>query len=763
MNEQNTENCAGNRVGQTHFLSQTERELGFKYYGRHSFWNGLGISFLAPSVVNLLALNFGAGNVEVGYITSAFHFAGLLLLFVPQLLQGKRMSDIFFGAWFARGVVCYLYVIVLFMDDRPAVILIMAIYTLFACFRIVAIPVTAPIQRSLVRPSEEGGMVVRLHTRMSISQLISQVISFLLLSIAMFNGSLGLVILIMIGATANTVASLVIRKIPSRELVEVRKGRNVFKLLTETLRHSVRGRVMVIQWMSLITTILFGFGVAFLRNSVGMPSNMVFLYTIAVAVAAIAASNFLRPFADTIGSKPLLIIANAILLVAALAWAIVAPTAPWVVYYGMAFGTFFFQRIRMMLISRLIVKTLPERDKISYTSMLNFAAGIVAFLVGMIGGVIADFSVAAVAQNTPVLGITHLPHAYSITYLVAAVFCGIGMILTLRLKDSGSLTLRETAAVFLSTKNMRAFIDINQLGMSDDPQKRETTLLSLEQNYTPVATTELRNRLRTPLTWERERILRSLFAYPREEALDDIISEARDPHSYNRVDAIFTLGAYPQERSRQALLEFTREPDPTIVATALKSLGRIGVDDMTDTIVTMLQDPGLPPRAELDLIRALTLMDVTGSYLRRMFTLAHPSRGRRFEQMAFITMTLELDLDPLLSPYYASENVEPGRGFRELLDDGREVHDLWIAHREMVTRFGQGEFDWIWNWCVTMASDPSGTAMPPSDGSGTGRTVNDPFRSIRKAFLTGKPVILDRHNCLAAVYFSYHLLKREIS
>jgi len=194
------------KLEQTNFLSQSEREIGLENFQKHSFWNGLGINFLNAPIVSLLAITFGASNIELGYISSVFHFAGIVLIFLPRLLNGVAIKTAFFFGWLFRGLICFLYAVLFFLDGQAAVTTILVLYTLFAVFRMIGAPMVEPIQRSLVSGSEAGSIVVKIHQRLTVSEIISRIISFLLLSIQYFSGLTGLVLLTWIGSINNTIS-----------------------------------------------------------------------------------------------------------------------------------------------------------------------------------------------------------------------------------------------------------------------------------------------------------------------------------------------------------------------------------------------------------------------------------------------------------------------------------------------------------------------------------------------------------------------------
>jgi hypothetical protein len=722
---------------QTEFLSQEEREEGLKNYQHHSFWNGLGINFLNTPIISLLAITFGATNLQLGYISSVFHFAGIILIFLPRLLDGVKIKSVLFLGWLIRGLVCVLYGALFFLEGQTAVAWIMLLYTLFAVSRIVGVPMAQPIQKSLVRKAEEGSIVIKLHLRLTISQIISQVISFVLMSIRFFGGLAGLVLLTFIGAVNNTIASLYLRKIPSRERVRYRKGKNVFALLADTLRSPVRGRIFVVRLINLGAGILLTFGVAFLRRSIGMPSNMVFVHTLVGAVAAMLGTRVLRPFVDSIGSKSLMVISSLFLAVLATVWAVLPTDLPWAVYYAIGFFIAFLLRLRLLLMSRLLIKTMPSKDRISYTAMLNFMSAIVGIALGLAGGGLADISE---IYALPV------PHIYTFTYFLAALFCLAGGLVALRIHDPGSLSIKETAAVFLSVKTIRAYLDIYQLDVTDSQKRRESSMLSLEQSDTPIATEQMQMRLKSPLPWEKERILRSLAAYPREELLDDIIREAQDPFSYNRRDAIYTLGSYSSRGSAKALRSFTDDESAEVAAAALRSLARIGRRTDLGKLYKILEDPAILGRAEIDALRALSLMDEEGQFIRNMFSLVPHEKGRRFQQLAFILCARSLELTPPLSDYYVLENREGLAGFEELISEARLVPAFLQQADALESHYKEDRLAEIWQWC-------SANLTPLSTENG--------YRHLRAAIIESPPSEYSRTNTIAVTYFTYQLLKLD--
>ncbi|GAB6088568.1 hypothetical protein JCM12856_01610 [Spirochaeta dissipatitropha] len=328
----------------------------------------------------------------------------------------------------------------------------MLIYTVFAMMRSVGIPMHHPLQKELVQPFEEGSFVSRFSFRLSISQLASQIFSFVFLSLQIFAGSTGLILIPIIGAGCNTAAAYYVSKIPSRERVEYHPGRNVLQIFRETMAHPERRQVLLLHWLGMSSLIVFTFGIAFLRREVGMPTNMTFLYSISTAGAAILASFFLRPFVDRVGSRPLLAIAYASISLGAVVWILIPTNLAWPLYYLLGSFSYFFLRLEILLVSRLIIRNLPGDSRISFTSMMHFSSAVIALAIGLLAGQLAETGL-ALGQLSQIL-----PHQYSLTFIFGFILALVGLYTAYKLKDSGSLGIRQTASIFKSIRSIREFL-----------------------------------------------------------------------------------------------------------------------------------------------------------------------------------------------------------------------------------------------------------------------------------------------------------------
>lgn len=737
-------------AGRTAVLSAAERERGFAAFLRHITWNGLGVFLLNNTVVSLMAIHFGASNLELGYINAAFHVTGIVSLLVPRLFRGRRIASVFAWAWMTRGFVALLYGVLLLLSGPVARLTIILIFTGFCLARAVGVAVAHAVQRDVMRDRDLGGSMVRVNLRLGYAQFGTQLLSFGLLSLALFEGLPGLITIAYIGVVMNTVSSLYLLKIPGRAIVEETQGERTTSAVLRIFRHRNELVPILVHCLGMGLYVLFAFQVVFLRRVLGVPDSMAILFTLAGAVAGILANFGLKPFADSLGEKPLLVIVNAALAACALGWALVPATLPTPLYYALGFCTFFFLRSLLTLKATALVKAIPERNRVVYTATANVTLGVVALIVGVVGGVLADL-VFHISWTTG--------HQYTLTFLFAAIVAVVAAVLSTRLPRGRSLTLREAADIVFSVRNLRAFLDANQLDFTVDPAVRESILLSLERSTTTLATRRLRERLRGPSVAERERVLRILFRTPRPALLEDILSEAGDPAGYTRRDAIFALGAYHHEGAEAALRSIVVSGEPVEeTAIALKSLARHGCADILPLVRRYLagEPESLPPRSELDLAVAESILDPRGEQLEHLFHDAFARHSSRFAVTRLVIALDRIGLRPSVQEYLRAEVRSPGRGFSELFEDASEF-EVILRQREFLDELVRREdFLPFWEWIHDALSGFSSAAGGGTAGGTIPEWAGRLARSVRA--VVAPPVAAMRPGTLCALYVLYHTL-----
>jgi len=720
----------------THYLSKDERERGRQHFLRWSGLNGMGFSFLGDTVVTLMAMHFGATNLQLGYLSSVIHFSGMALLVFPWLLSGANLVHVLYYSWLFRGLVCICYGVLFWMTGQPAILTIMIIYTAFCVARIFGTVVSSPMHRMLSSAATLGELVVMMSNYFQVSRLISLLISTIILSMPGLGGLIGYQVLIAIGVLTNTASALELRQIPCRETIEYRQGDNIFRTLSKAMKDREQALTLFLKWHVLGVMITLSFTLPFLRKFVHLAPNVIFIYTILGTVATIATGYALRPFTDRIGSRPVLMIASFLLALVSLLWCVIPASLHWSLFFLLGFITTSLQTAISLLVSRLEVRAIPEENKIGYVSMTNFFSALISLGSGLFVGFLADLG-----EQVAIPGL----NAFGLAYFCAVILAMHVAILSFFLKDAGSLSVRDVAQLLFSTRNLKTFLEIYELGLTDDINTRKSLVLSLSKSDAAFAVDEMRHILRNPLSAEKEEVLKSLFTYPKHVLLHDLLREAADESSYHRPIALFALGAYPGKRTERLLLSLLDHSQPTIRSNASKSLARVGNTSALPKIAQMLSDPFQAIGDRMNYLIAVSIMDKQGAYLAQLFDFAAPQDGTpSYSQTMFSLTAKMLQMEPLLSTIYQEENIADLAGLKFFFEDARTVRPFLEDGEMLFKAYQQQRYQEILAWCQTTLAN---------------NMVQPPLSFLQQAILTRNTHNICRDYAIALLYFTYQLLK----
>ncbi|MBI9102854.1 MAG: HEAT repeat domain-containing protein [Spirochaetales bacterium] len=718
----------------TQFLTTEEKARGVKHHYLHQNFNGAGFNFLGDTPVYLLAIHYGATNTQLGYISSTIFITGMLLSVIPRLFSGKNMVKLQFWAWLFRGLVCLGYSALFFIEGQSAVVLILTIYTLFCSFRVIGVVVYQPLMKMLTTNRNRGTVLSKSTVSFHMILSISRVVSFVVTSIKQLAGPVGIIMLQWVGILFNTLSAFQMRKIPCRQNIEYTPGRNVFNILSEALKNREFRYCMLLNWTNTSLMVVFGFIIPFLRREVGINTNLIFLYTLAVGLASVSAGLYSQGFADRIGSRPIILGSSLLLSLCTLLWLLTPADIGIAFYFIFGFLTTFSLFINMVMTNRLVVRSMPENDTVGYSTMLNFFSGIIAFLIGIGAGILADFS-------NKVGDI--LPNGYSLPFFLAFLLTLLTFFLTWKIKDAGSLSPRKAASIMFSLTNLATYQRIGQLRKTIDPTEKKALILRLGNDKTIMAEEEIKSFLHNPLAIEKEEAILSLYSNPRPRLLPDLLKEASDPGSYHRVRAVFALGAYPDRKNEELLTKLLNDPNPSIRSNAAKSLGRIGACSSLET-VRNLAEKETEILEHLNYIIALKHMDTEGVYLKELFNEKVTARGKSYTQSHYSLHARLLGFTPSLSEIFHSRNMAQGQGLQDFLDEARDDEGFLASHSELMGWFKGAEYGRIWERCRNILSKKKHSA----------------YYENMKESLRGFPLSKAGYDeTLAAVYFTYQLIK----
>lgn len=720
----------------TRFLSSEEKAIGVKHHYHHQQFNGAGFNFLGDTPVYLLAIQFGATNTQLGYISSTIYITGILLSVIPRIFSGHNMVKLYFWGWILRGIICLGYSALFFMHGKSAVYLIMGIYTMFCVCRTVGVVVYSPIIKMITTNINRGEILSTSSIHFQWPLSISRFISFLVTSVRQLSGTTGILVLQWLGVILNTLAAFQLRKIPCRQNIEYTPGRGVFRILLEAVKYREFRYCLFLSWTNTSLLIIFGFIIPFLRKDAGLSQNLIFIYTLTAGIASITGGLYSQGFADRIGSRPILLGSTLLLSLCTMLWIVTPVDSGIIFYFIFGFLTTFALYVNMIMINRLVVRALPENDAVSYSTMLNFFVGFISFLVGLCAGTLADL---------PNISGLNLPNSYSLTFMMAMLFCGLTLVFTYKTKDDGSLSTREAASIMFSITNLASFQRISQLRKTENPVEKRALLLNLGNDNTIMAEEELRNYLHNPLSVDKEEALLSLFSNPRPRLLPQILAEADDRDSYQRVQAIFALGAYPGEESEKLLISLLDDPEPSIRSNAAKSLGRIGSNSCLEKVRQNARvSTGIWDH--LNYTIALKHMDKEGRFLKDLFSVEISERNISMIQAHYSLNAKLQDFLPSLAYIFQSRNLSQGQGLQDFLDEARDDEGFLESHMDFMRWFEKGKFEKIWNRCRNLLSEKMPSAY---------------FDNMKNSIMEFPSEEAGYDDTLAVVYFTYQLIKTD--
>ena len=721
----------------TIYLSRSERRIGGRLFLRFSALNGLGISFLGDAAVTLLAIYFGAGNMELGIISAMIHVSGIFLLIVPRIFKGRNVVTVGFWAWMIRGLVGLPYGLLLFMEGRGAVALVMILYAVFCIARTMGVSMVTTIQKRLMVSRTQSDVVFRNAMSFQGTQMVSRFISFLILSLNTLAELTSLLLLPLLGIISNTAAALTLRRVPNRTRVDHQAGENLFVIFARSMARPERRRVLLLRWISLAQNIMLAMAIPFLRRSVGLDAAQIFLYTIAISMGAFLSSILLRSIAARAGSRPLMFYAAIPGVMFFLAWTTIPEQYSLAVYSIMGFFTMFALNATNLAANRLLISITPDDAAVGFNSMETFITSILALILGFGAGFLADLSY----ELSSVLPINQ----YGLVFLPAAVGSVFQVLIALRINETGSMGLLEAAKVIFNADNLRAWQTVNSLETTADPVRRKTLINTVGHSRAPVASSEIGKILAEPLSGMKGELIDAMFFTTRPKLAEFLRGEARDAASFHREKAIFALGAYPGRETEEVLKAVMEEEDTRMRAAAAKSLGRIGVKDRLEE-VQVLWENEWRLRERLDYMIALFHMDPERRYIDRLFSPDVAASGERSQRTLFTLLSRQFGMSPPLGAIYREEAVSSGSGVEMILEEARDTRFLLQHEGMLVNLWQEGDYRRIWDLCHRALAD----ADPPS-------TVAPVTRAL-KGFT---PESADAANSLAALYFTYQLLTAE--
>ncbi|MDY0303847.1 MAG: MFS transporter [Sphaerochaeta sp.] len=737
-------------MAKTRYLSEAEKREGRKHLYRQEMYNGIAYSWIGDTIVYLMAIYFSASNIALGYISAAAYITGVVLPFVPRIFHGKNHIKVQSTVWAFRGLVCLLYLGLFFLTGQAAVFLLLLVYTLFNLFRMVGVALHDSTVRTVSSSSNRGRVVAGMNTAYQGSSVVARVFTAVVLSIQRFAGLAGLLVLQIAGVVANLLAAREMSKIPSRTNILYKKGRNVWVIFHEAMGDSTMRRRLILRWLSLSVSVVFALTTPFLRVEVGLSNAMVVTYSVILSLAVMVASYISKQFSDRLGSRPLVIFSTLFSLLFFMIWSMISSTTKMAWIFTLGFFTNFFVSLISILTFRLVTQVMPDDETVAFNSMVNFVIAIIAFVVGIFSGFLADL--APIARSFMVIGGRAVGNGYTFVFLFAIVLTAAEVIISIRLEELGAYTSQAAAQVLFSRHGLRAVSMIEKLERTTDPAKRRFLMLSLGENFNNLATSELRQILASPFSPDKREAVRTLADRPRKALLGDLIKVAQDDDSYVQLDAIAALGAYRKdERVKEVLLNLMLNGRwASVRSMASKSLARVSEGTEYLSLVNELSHSARHIDETIDFLIAKRIMDQSGSFLTEFFISIEQGRSPTFRQTRYAVIASMIKFDtPRLAQIYERMNLGNKEYLSSFLTESRDLALIDLNYTKILTWFSKEQWDEVRTLCMTI--------LEASDLS-----FDENFDNLKKGLLKAREMDISRfdiQDMLAMLYFSYSLGK----
>lgn len=739
----------------TQYLQESEKQAGRKYMVIEESLNGIAFPLLGDTIVYLLAVQFHAGNMALGYISSAAYIAGIILPLVPILFQGKNQVKCQEFSWYARSILCIPYLFVLFLPEKWARLVLLVVFSLFCMFRMVGVAFNDFTLKSLSSASNRGRVVSEMNVAYQTSSVTFRLLLGFVMSLRFFSSLIGMVCLQMVGVVTNMFSAHFVGKIPCRSTVSYQKGHGIFHQLHKVFGDASLKRRLILRWISSMAIVVFNMSVPFLRVEVSLSSSLIMFYSVALGVAVVCAGLTTKNIADRLGSKPLVIISAIFSLACLFVWALLPVDTNVILFYLLGFLTNYFLSTINILIVRLVAQVMPDEDSISFNVMVNFVIALFALLAGLLSGVFADCP--EVATHLFAVSGRFVGNPYTLVFLFDFALLLVILFIATRLRELGSYSMKDAAGVVFSLHGIQAVSMIERLGHTYDPTKRRALLLSLGSNLNNLATSELREILANPFSPDKQDAIRSLGEKPRIALLNDLIRVAEDDDSYVQLEAIGALGAYRgEEKAEKALVNLLSGKWSSVRSMASRSLAYL--TDGDPKYLPEVDALSLTARhidEEIDYLIAKRSLDKEGLFYRNFFLSVEQGRSATFRQTRYAVLASFLKFgSPRLAHLYELMNNGDVQDFlSDFLTDARDLAQIDQHYDEVFAMFDRSDWEAVRDFCLGLLDDCA-------------VSYNPRFLHLKEGILRAREMdiaLFDVQDALAELYFCYSLEKNSRS
>ena len=638
------------------------------------------------SLIPLLALHYGAGDVTMGLIYAAIYVTGLAALVAPLLLNGAETTAIWRKAWLLRSLASFAYLALPFLPSPEwKIVGLLAIYYVFLIMRAVGASASFVATKAAVPARTMQSYMARNLIRHFLSALPASALAFVVLEFDLMpTEEAGFMVALGIGAVANFIAARVLCKLPTTGYLTEGSMAGLKKAFQITFREAATREVAVFLLLQTILAVSLMYEINYMKKVAGFSSASLFLITAVSMVAAIPGMQLLRVAGDHLPFRALMFSAHFVLFVMGLCWTWIEvfPHGGHILVLGLLYViSFMALTLSGTVLSRLQAVRLP--DSHAYEVSMVFQ------VVTVFSAVVATGMIAATAPLVGNAGDT-LAHPYSHAFVIMTCMSAGICALSVVVRSGKHLEFRQDLGA-LAPANLLTIYRVHRAGRQAEPESRHLMMEGAMLTPTRMSRRMILQWARSADTTERYRAYRLLNRQPDSEAFDPVLVEAASPDAPLRLEAITTLGFLKDPRAVPTLRAIVDGEDTGAAAIALKSLLRLWEDVDLDTVLRVYHAAG-NNRVRLHVLAGLSSvprLDALLALLRRDLA---ERPGPFWLRSLFLQVTQAYGRRETMTDIFEAELESEGEGLRYILDETEPALLAGVETGRLQKLFDEGAY-----------------------------------------------------------------------
>ncbi len=657
--------------------------------------NSFSFVFVSGSFITLFAVRLGASNAVVGILNAIAYSTYFLMPLGKRVVKFKPIIWTFGWAWVGRYTAL---VPILFAPmaaagghEGIAIGLLIAGTAGFALSRGVGMIGNNPVIAYIAsgggdKPrSDRGEYVVTTSIASSVASMVSGLLLALFLGEDASPGTYA--IGVGIGIAFGFAGSVFLLRLPEPTDFLPGKTSSLIKATKEAAKdHGFRRFILIFMVLALASGMGRSFLPVYAKEIFSQGDDAVMIYALIASMGSVAMGFLSKLLVDRLGSKPLMIIFNAIGLISFLPIALLPSGS--VIGYSMASIALILSLIHFLsnfglaggenAAHNYYFALVPKEKNLDLSVTYYIAYGLGGALGSGLGGLLLDSFIAA--GLNPV-------GAYRLLYAVLCLVIGLSIFSMRKLKRLGSRSVSQSLGVMLSPRDLRAFDLLSKLDRSSAPEQEVRLIQEIGQSASLHTQEELLDYLHSPSFEVR---MQALLAIEQMSKLSvhlvrPLIQEVELHPFTTAYVAARILGTHQRTEALPVLRKALEIEDYILQGSSLIALANIGDRDSIPMVESMLMR-STNPRVKISAAHALQVFNSRDSLPVLVASL------RKDDPSAFVSDEIILAIAAIIGimgefyPLYSAFSEDEAHGLALLESSAQDI----IADARTMEEWKQG-------------------------------------------------------------------------